>query len=99
MIRPLWSSCRQQITSNAVCPAADFDAGTGARRGELLGLQWSDLEGNRLMIGRSLSQGRAAGLPQGAEDQEVRRRDDSGFRAQEAPGASKKATAAPGPFR
>jgi integrase len=34
----------------------ELDAATGARRGELLGLQWSDLEGNRLMIGRSLSQ-------------------------------------------
>lgn len=34
----------------------ELDAATGARRGELLGLQWTDLEGNRLMIGRSLSQ-------------------------------------------
>src|ERR1017187_8867369 len=29
---------------------------TGARRGELLGLQWPDLQGNQLMIGHSLSQ-------------------------------------------
>ena len=28
----------------------------GARRGELLGLQWTDLQGTQLMIGRSLSQ-------------------------------------------
>lgn len=34
----------------------ELDAATGARRGELLGLQWTDLEGNHLMIGRSLSQ-------------------------------------------
>jgi integrase len=34
----------------------ELDAATGARRGELLGLQWTDLDGNRLMIGRSLSQ-------------------------------------------
>jgi len=34
----------------------ELDAAVGARRGELLGLQWSDLQGNRLMIGRSLSQ-------------------------------------------
>lgn len=34
----------------------ELDAATGARRGELLGLQWSDIQGNRLMIGRSLSQ-------------------------------------------
>ncbi len=34
----------------------ELDAATGARRGELLGLQWADLQGNRLMIGRSLSQ-------------------------------------------
>ena len=34
----------------------ELDAASGARRGELLGLQWSDLDGNRLMIGRSLSQ-------------------------------------------
>jgi integrase len=34
----------------------ELDAATGARRGELLGLQWSDLQGKQLMIGRSLSQ-------------------------------------------
>jgi integrase len=34
----------------------ELDAATGARRGELLGLQWSDLDANHLMIGRSLSQ-------------------------------------------
>jgi len=34
----------------------ELDAATGARRGELLGLQWSDLDKNHLMIGRSLSQ-------------------------------------------
>ena len=34
----------------------ELDAATGARRGELLGLQWTDLQGNQLMIGRSLSQ-------------------------------------------
>jgi integrase len=34
----------------------ELDAASGARRGELLGLQWSDLDGKRLMIGRSLSQ-------------------------------------------
>lgn len=34
----------------------ELDAATGARRGELLGLQWSDLNANHLMIGRSLSQ-------------------------------------------
>jgi integrase len=34
----------------------ELDAATGARRGELLGLQWTDLDANRLMIGRSLSQ-------------------------------------------
>ncbi len=34
----------------------ELDAATGARRGELVGLQWADLEGNHLMIGRSLSQ-------------------------------------------
>ncbi len=34
----------------------ELDAATGARRGELLGLQWPDLDGNRLMIGRSLAQ-------------------------------------------
>jgi len=34
----------------------ELDAATGARRGELLGLRWSDLNNNHLMIGRSLSQ-------------------------------------------
>src|SRR5580704_8977229 len=34
----------------------ELDAATGARRGELLGLQWTDLDKNRLNIGRSLSQ-------------------------------------------
>ena len=34
----------------------ELDAGTGARRGELLGLQWSDLHGDVLEIKRSLSQ-------------------------------------------
>jgi integrase len=34
----------------------ELDAATGARRGELLGLQWTDLQGNQLMIGHSLSQ-------------------------------------------
>jgi integrase len=34
----------------------ELDAATGARRGELLGLQWSDVAGNQLNIGRSLSQ-------------------------------------------
>jgi integrase len=34
----------------------ELDAATGARRGELLGLQWTDLNANQLMIGRSLSQ-------------------------------------------
>jgi len=34
----------------------ELDAATGARRGELLGLQWPDLKGNQLMIGHSLSQ-------------------------------------------
>src|SRR6185312_2475511 len=34
----------------------ELDAATGARRGELLGLQWSDLTDNRLTIARSLSQ-------------------------------------------
>jgi integrase len=34
----------------------ELDAATGARRGELLGLQWTDLQGTQLMIGRSLSQ-------------------------------------------
>jgi len=34
----------------------ELDAATGARRGELLGLQWPDLAGNKLMIGRSLAQ-------------------------------------------
>jgi integrase len=34
----------------------ELDAATGARRGELLGLQWADLQGNQLNIGRSLSQ-------------------------------------------
>jgi integrase len=34
----------------------ELDAATGARRGELLGLQWTDVNGKQLMIGRSLSQ-------------------------------------------
>jgi integrase len=34
----------------------ELDAATGARRGELLGLRWSDLAGDQLMISRSLSQ-------------------------------------------
>jgi hypothetical protein len=34
----------------------ELDAAIGARRGELLGLQWSGLQGQQLMIGRSLSQ-------------------------------------------
>jgi integrase len=34
----------------------ELDVATGVRRGELLGLQWSDLQGYRIMIGRSLSQ-------------------------------------------
>jgi integrase len=51
----------EQLIAGATAPWGmnvflELDAATGARRGELLGLQWSDLTGNRLMIGRSLSQ-------------------------------------------
>ncbi len=52
---------QEEVIAKATAPWGmgvflELDAATGARRGELLGLQWSDLEGNRLMIGRSLSQ-------------------------------------------
>lgn len=51
----------EELISKATAPWGmdvflELDAATGARRGELLGLQWSDLDKNRLMIGRSLSQ-------------------------------------------
>src|SRR3984957_19233480 len=51
----------EQLVAGATAPWGmdvflELDAATGARRGELLGLQWNDLEGNHLMIGRSLSQ-------------------------------------------
>jgi integrase len=40
------------------CPAVFLEvcAGTGARRGEILALRWSDLEDGRVMITRSLTQ-------------------------------------------
>ncbi len=52
---------QEQLIEGATAPWGmdvflELDAATGARRGELLGLQWPDLQGNRLMIGRSLSQ-------------------------------------------
>ena len=52
---------QEKVIASATAPWGmdvflELDAATGARRGELLGLQWTDLEGNRLMIGRSLSQ-------------------------------------------
>ena len=51
----------EQLVAGATAPWGmdvflELDAATGARRGELLGLQWSDLTGAHLMIGRSLSQ-------------------------------------------
>jgi integrase len=52
---------QEQLIAGATAPWGmdvflELDAATGARRGELLGLQWPDLQGNQLMIGRSLSQ-------------------------------------------
>jgi len=52
---------QEQLIAGATAPWGmdvflELDAATGARRGELLGLQWTDLQGNQLMIGRSLSQ-------------------------------------------
>src|SRR5580704_8254069 len=52
---------QEQLIAGATAPWGmdvflELDAATGARRGELLGLQWSDLQGTQLMIGRSLSQ-------------------------------------------
>ena len=51
----------EQLVAGATAPWGmdvflELDAATGARRGELLGLQWTDLSSNQLMIGRSLSQ-------------------------------------------
>jgi integrase len=52
---------QEQLIAGASAPWGmdvflELDAATGARRGELLGLQWTDLQGNQLMIGHSLSQ-------------------------------------------
>ena len=52
---------QEQLIAGATAPWGmdvflELDAATGARRGELLGLQWTDLQGTQLMIGRSLSQ-------------------------------------------
>src|SRR6202167_2898271 len=52
---------QEQLIAGATAPWGmdvflELDAATGARRGELLGLQWTDLQANQLMIGRSLSQ-------------------------------------------
>ncbi len=52
---------QEQLIAGATTPWGmdvflELDAATGARRGELLGLQWTDLQANQLMIGRSLSQ-------------------------------------------
>src|SRR5580698_982674 len=52
---------QEQLIAGATAPWGmdvflELDAATGARRGELLGLQWTDLQGNQLMIGHSLSQ-------------------------------------------
>lgn len=52
---------QEQLIAGATAPWGmdvflELDAASGARRGELLGLQWTDLQGNQLMIGRSLSQ-------------------------------------------
>jgi integrase len=52
---------QEQLIAGATAPWGmdvflELDAATGARRGELLGLQWTDLHANQLMIGRSLSQ-------------------------------------------
>src|ERR1039458_6598893 len=47
---------QEQLIAGATAPWGmdvflELDAATGARRGELLGLQWPDLQGNQLMIG------------------------------------------------
>jgi integrase len=52
---------QEQLIEGATAPWGmdvflELDAATGARRGELLGLQWTDVQGKQLMIGRSLSQ-------------------------------------------
>jgi len=52
---------QEQVIAGATAPWGmdvflELDAASGARRGELLGLQWTDLQGTQLMIGRSLSQ-------------------------------------------
>jgi integrase len=52
---------QEQLIAGATAPWGmdvflELDAATGARRGELLGLQWPDLQGNQLMICHSLSQ-------------------------------------------
>jgi integrase len=52
---------QEEVIAGATAPWGmdvflELDAATGARRGELLGLHWSDLQGKQLMIGRSLSQ-------------------------------------------
>jgi integrase len=52
---------QEQLIAGATAPWGmdvflELDAATGARRGELLGLQWPDLQGNQLLIGHSLSQ-------------------------------------------
>ena len=52
---------QEQLIAGATAPWGmdvflELDAATGARRGELLGLQRTDLDANHLMIGRSLSQ-------------------------------------------
>src|SRR5579871_6258759 len=52
---------QEQLIEGATAPWGmdvflELDAATGARRGELLGLQWPDVQGKQLMIGRSLSQ-------------------------------------------
>jgi integrase len=63
----------------------ELDAATGARRGELLGLQWADLQGTQLLDRPLALAGRA-----GAEEQEIPRHHDSAHGPEEAPGARKK---------
>ena len=94
----------EQLIAGATAPWGmdvflELDAATGARRGELLGLQWSDLDGNHLMIGRSLSQVGQEVFLKEPKNKKFRSHHDPAVGPEEAAGAPQDAGTVPRAFR